>query len=73
MYNRLLCELILHEGFRRFLTDAEIYVDRLTEMQIKNLNIGVDAVRQKIENEFALDKEALYRQALEAIPIDGSY
>ncbi len=70
--NRLLCELIRHEGFRRFLTDAEIYVDGLAEMQIKNLNIGVDAVRQKIENEFAPDKEELYRRALEASHIDES-
>lgn len=46
--NRLLCKLIQHERFRRFLMDAEIYVDGLAEMQIKNLNIGVDAVRQKI-------------------------
>ena len=70
--NRLLCELIRHEGFRRFLTDAEIYVDGLAEMQIKNLNIGVDTVRKKIEDEFAPDKEELYRRMLEAAHIDES-
>ncbi len=70
--NRLLCELIRHEGFRRFLTDAEIYVDGLAEMQIKNLNIGVDTVRKKIEDEFAPDKEELYRRTLEAAHIDES-
>ncbi len=72
--NRLLCELIRHEGFRRFLTDAEIYVDGLAEMRIRNLNIGVDAVRMQIEDRFSPDKEELYRRALEAAHIDeGRY
>ena len=72
--NRLLCELIRHEGFRRFLTDAEIYVDGLAEMQIRNLNIGVDTVRMQIEDRFSPDKEELYRRALEAAHIDeGRY
>jgi len=72
--NRLLCELIRHEGFRRFLTDAEIYVDGLAEMQIRNLNIGVDVARMQIEDRFNPDKEELYRRALEAAHIDeGRY
>ena len=72
--NRLLCELIRHKGFRRFLTDAEIYVDGLAEMQIRNLNIGVDAARMQIEERFNPDKEELYRRALEAAHIDeGRY
>ena len=72
--NRLICELIRHEGSRRFLTDAEIYVDGLAEMQIRNLNIGVDAARMQIENRFSPDKEELYRRALEAAHIDeGRY
>ena len=72
--NRLLCELIRHEGFRRFLTDAEIYVDGLAEMQIRNLNIGVDAARMQIEDRFSPDKEELYRRALETAHIDkGRY
>ena len=68
--NRLLCELIRHEGFRRFLTDAEIYVDGLAEMQIRNLNMGVDAARMQIEDKFSPDKEELYRRALETAHID---
>ena len=72
--NRLLCELIRHDRFRRFLTDAEIYVDGLAEMQIRNLNIGVDAARMQIEDKFKPDKEELYRRALEAAHIDeGRY
>ena len=72
--NRLLCELIRHEEFRRFLTDAEIYVDGLAEMQIRNLNIGVDTARIQIEDKFTPDKEELYRRTLEAAHIDeGRY
>ena len=38
------------------------------------MNIGVDTVRKKIEDEFAPDKEELYRRTLEAAHIDeGRY
>lgn len=49
--NRLLCELITHPGFRKFLTDLEIYVDGLAGIQIQSLNAVVDTIREKlIEN-----------------------
>ena len=35
---RLLCEIATHEDFRRFLTDIEIYVDRIADMKINDLN-----------------------------------
>lgn len=31
--NRLLCEMVTHEGFQRFLVDAEIYIDRIADMR----------------------------------------
>ena len=36
--NRLLCEIIKHPDFWKFMSDTEIYVDSLAEMQIRNLN-----------------------------------
>ena len=72
--NRLLGELLVHEDFRRFLIDVEIYVDGLAGMQIKNLNIGVDAARMQIEEKYNPDKDELYRRTLEAAHIDeGRY
>ncbi len=34
--NRLLCEMVTHENFRRFLVDAEIYIDRIADMRIND-------------------------------------
>ena len=42
--NRLLCELIKHPHFMKFMLHTEIYVDGLATMQIKNINQVVDAV-----------------------------
>ena len=49
--NRLLCELITHSGFQKFLAGLEIYVDGLANIQIQSLNAVVDTIREKlIEN-----------------------
>lgn len=45
--HRLLCELIVHENFQRFMTDLEIYVDGYVSANIQNLNAGLEATRQK--------------------------
>lgn len=46
--NRLLCELITHPGFQKFLADLEIYVDGLANIQIQSLNAVVDTIREKL-------------------------
>ena len=43
--NRLLSEIATHEDFRRFLTDIEIYVDRIADMRINDLNAVLGVVR----------------------------
>ena len=43
--NRLLCEIATHEGFRKLMTDLEIYVDRIASMQLSNLNAIVDMAK----------------------------
>ncbi len=30
--NRLICEILCHENFRRLLVDSEVFVDRIAEM-----------------------------------------
>ena len=47
--NRLLCEVIKHPDFWKFMSDMEIYIDSLAEMQIRNLNAYVSLIRSKIQ------------------------
>lgn len=47
--NRLLCEIIKHPDFWKFMSDTEIYIDSLAEMQIRNLNSFVSLMRSKIQ------------------------
>ena len=44
--HRLLSELICHRDFQRFMLDAEIYVDRIADMRIKDMNTVLEATRQ---------------------------
>lgn len=63
--NRLLCEMVTHENFRRFLVDAEIYIDRIADMRINDLNVMLDMVRlQAMEQQGAEDGD-LYMRTLE--------
>ena len=44
--HRLLSELICHKDFQRFMLDAEIYVDRIADMRINDMNAMLEAVRK---------------------------
>jgi transcriptional regulator with XRE-family HTH domain len=44
--HRLLSELIYHKDFQRFMLDAEIYVDRIADMRVNDMNAVLEAVRQ---------------------------
>lgn len=68
--NRLLCEMVTHEGFRRLLLDIEIYVDRIASAQINNLNALVSIARAKILAERASDEKDAYLRTLEAAYIE---
>ena len=43
--NRLLSELALHKDFQRFLVDIEIFVDRIADMRIHDMNALLEANR----------------------------
>jgi len=70
--NRLLCEMIGHENFRRLLADIEIYVDNIAWMQIKNLNAWIDVVRQELIAKYDPDKDDPHLRVLEAAHIDDN-
>ena len=68
--HRLLCELIVHENFRRFMTDLEIYVDGYVSANIQNLNAGLEATRQMLKKKYAADENDLYMSTLKRGQID---
>lgn len=68
--HRLLCELIVHENFRRFMTDLEIYVDGYVSANIQNLNAGLEATRQMLKKKYAADENDLYMSTLKLGQID---
>ena len=72
--NRLLCEIIKHPDFWKFMSDMEIYVDSLAEMQIRNLNSFVALIRSKILMRDQIPDSEHYLRTLKACEIDeGDY
>ena len=53
--NRLLSELALHQDFQRFLVDIEIFVDRIADMRINDMNAILEANRKQKANDINPD------------------
>ncbi|MCI8941289.1 MAG: helix-turn-helix transcriptional regulator [Oscillospiraceae bacterium] len=45
---RLLSEMLCHSDFQRMMLDAEIFVDRIADMRINDMNVVLEAVRQML-------------------------
>lgn len=63
--NRLLCEIATHENFQRLMTDIEIFVDRIADMRIAQMNLVLEATRQEVIRSHAPGKNDLYVRTLE--------
>ena len=57
--------MICHKDFQRMMLDAEIYVDRIADMRITNMNAAMEAVRQSVIKKKGNDQEDLYLRTLE--------
>ena len=68
--NRLLCEMVSHEGFRRLMVDIEIYIDRIADMRINDLNSILDVVRSEIAKSHTTDENDLHLRTLELAHIN---
>ncbi len=68
--NRLLCEVIRHPEFWKFMSDMEIYIDSLAEMQIHNLNSFVTLMRSKIQLRGEVPDTEHYMRTLEACEVN---
>ena len=58
--HRLLSELICNKDFQRLMLDAEIYVDRIADMRIKDMNTVLEATRQMVLMEHGEEANDLY-------------
>lgn len=67
--NRLLCEIIKHEDFEKFMSDTEIYIDSLATMQINNLNAYVSIMRSQLQMKRDVPDTEHYIQTLKASEI----
>ena len=52
--NRLLCELATHPDFQRFMTDMEIFIDRIADMRVEQMNLVLEAARQAVLDKYCL-------------------
>ena len=66
---RLLSELICHKDFQRFMLDAEIYVDRIADIRIKDMNAILESVRQMGLKKVTNNENDLYLRTMEVAQI----
>lgn len=67
--HRLLSEIICHEGFRRLMVDAEIFVDRIADSRVNDLNAMLEVTRKQVQEKYAPDTDDLYMRTLELAQI----
>ena len=67
--HRLLSELICHKDFQRFMLDAEIYVDRIADMRVNDMNAVREAVRQMALMKNGGEEKDLHLRTLEVAQI----
>ena len=65
----LLSELICHKDFQRFMLDAEIYVDRIADIRIKDMNAILESVRQMVLKKVTNNENDLYLSTMEVAQI----
>ena len=63
--NRLLCEMAAHKDFQRLMVDMEIFVDRIADMRIAQMNLVLEATRQEVIRSHAPGDNDLYVRTLE--------
>lgn len=68
--NRLLCELVTREDFQRLLVDVEIYIDRIADMRVNDMNTLLETTRQQVLWQSNTDENDLYVRTLELTQVD---
>ena len=68
--HRLLSEMICHRDFQRMMLDAEIYVDRIVDMRITELNAIDESMREEVIREKGNSQEDMPLRALELAQVE---
>lgn len=68
--NRLLCEMMAHDNFWRFMADIEVYVDRIASNQIDNINLIVDSAREELLSRVQPEERDRYVHTLESAHVN---
>lgn len=68
--NRLLCELSTHKDFIKLMADAEIYVNGVATMRLRDLNAMLEAIRLTIIRNYQPEREDVFLETLHASQID---
>ena len=63
--HRLLSEILCHHDFQKMMLDAEIYVDRIADMRINDMNAVLQAARQMVLMQQGTTQNDLYLRTLE--------
>lgn len=63
--HRLLSEILCHHDFQKMMLDTEIYVDRIADMRINDMNAVLQAVRQMVLMQQGTTQNDLYLRTLE--------
>lgn len=63
--NRLLCEMAMHPDFQRLMVDIEIFVDRIADMRIHDMNAVLDATRKQLIEQHNPGENDLYVRTME--------
>lgn len=67
--HRLLNEFATHERFKMLMYDMEIFVDRIADMRIQNMNSVMEATRQQIIQKYHPEMEDVYTRTLDVVQI----
>ena len=70
--NRLLCEIATHKNFQRLMMDIEIFVDRIADMRIEQMNMVLETVRQEVIQKYAPGENDVYMRTLELGQVEES-
>ena len=70
--NRLLCEMATHKDFQRLMMDIEIFVDRIADMRIEQMNMVLETVRQEVIQKYAPGENDVYMRTLELGQVEES-
>lgn len=61
---RLLSEMLCHPDFQRMMLDMEIFVDRIADMRINDMNAMFEAVRQQVIQQYTAADGDLHTRTL---------